>query len=1138
MKSILRSGIKLLYYTLFICLNSNPILAKDGCDLILNGDFSNGSQEWIALFNKNKGGVGSDTFEYKNASFYIDSIGTKAHFISLEQRGVRIEDGESYQIRFEAKAEMKRPITVSVSDIGNKFLTLGRSNKDFELTKEWTVYEYSFNADTTDNTTRLIFMLGASTADVFIDNVSMRKLNCKNCMPAGTSCDDKDACTINDKEDGACNCTGELSTDNQIINGDFSDKLSPWHSTIINRNTNPENLSKLNINNKEAHFEIRQAGTEKWLISLVQQNLFIEANQHYKLNFKAKASEAREINIEITSMSGTYATLFSKDVELTDSFKYYTFNYGPTFTEEEVRIIFYMGLDTPDVTIDDVVFEKYNCEPCEEYKEVCDDGDPCTIDDYYDASCNCISYIEQEQYVNNGTFSNQFSGWMETLFADSGVVAETNFEDKLAHFKIEKDGTRNWHISLEQRGIPFVADQQYAISFRAKAAIGRKMNVKISDYPNASHTYFDKYLVLKEEWQAYKYTYSPDSTDDFTRIIFNMGVDELNTGPNEIFIDDVSIAITSCVDYIPVNPQDSLVLLQFYEQSCKIDCNLNWNLSRPAHTWEGVEIENGDVISLNLVSKGLSGSIPFMNLPALRELDLSDNNFSGEVADFSKLQMLNKLDVSKNRFNFNAIVENLDLNAFIDNFIYSPQYIGNDETYILNKGDDKTLQLVNKLIVNDRNFSFQWKQNNRVIASATNPDYILTNMNVDAIGSYTLHITNESLVPDLEVILKPQNMLISGYDINGQKIYNNEIMVLFDNFEDRDLFAEKYLNPPYNGKVSFQCDCNRLLYLYKFQSSDAAAEILLDIDKRRQAVSPKGVPLGNPNQTYKGDVNSFENTTDNLKSWKWPKSDIININDTVNVYLLDTGLDINNFTNTNFLMEEAPKSCFDETVAAGYSYVTSQNKISAYFEDANGHGTYGYNAITGRRDNNSKLKIVPIKLFGENGEGSMFHFVCGLFHSIDNSADIINVSAGFKGGNSSILESALQLAQQKGIFITAAAGNDGVNLDSIPQYPAHYAGQFYQKQRFDSTGLPSLDKNNKPIFDSIPYDNIISIAALNDQNELADFSNFSAQSVTLSAYGENLISYGLDNEEVIWSGTSMATFFTTRELASESESFE
>jgi len=294
-------------------------------------------------------------------------------------------------------------------------------------------------------------MLGAETGDVFIDDVSMEKWNC--CSPAGTPCNDNDACTINDKEDGNCNCEGDLTTNNQILNGDFSTGINYWMETI---ETDKGAMANLTSKNGEAHFEIEQTGLQNWNIALQQRSLSIEADQHYKISFKAKASEAREINVKISDVGGIFDTYFSQDVELTDSLQAYTFEYMAPITDPEIRIIFNMGLDTPNVTIDDVSFEEYNCEPCEDYLEVCDDGDPCTINDYYDASCNCVSYTIKEQIITNGNFSDQLAGWSYSIIGDSGAIATANFDDRQAHFKIENDGTQNWHIGLEQRGISFI----------------------------------------------------------------------------------------------------------------------------------------------------------------------------------------------------------------------------------------------------------------------------------------------------------------------------------------------------------------------------------------------------------------------------------------------------------------------------------------------------------------------------------------------------------------------------------------------------------------------------------------------------------------------------------------------------------
>jgi len=1120
MKCIIQLVIKLCFISLLIGSCSNFLLAQNNCDVISDGSFSNGGKEWMAVVEK-KPDIVENPFINRNAYFNIEAVGEEKWSISLQQRFVEIKDKQSYQIRFRAKAGIERSITVAVSDVGdvdNGYGTLSQSGMNFNLTTEWAVYEYAFNAVTTNYAARIIFMLGAQAGDVYIDDVSMKKLNC--CLPAGTPCDDRDACTIDDKEDGNCNCVGNLTTNNQIINGDFTDDISPWFETIM---TKYNAVAEFIPGNGEVNFKIDQIGTMDWHVSLQQRSLSIKKGQQYRISFKAKATANRNINIKISDVDNGFSTYFSEDVALTEEFVNYSLTFPSWVTDDEVRIIFNMGLDTPDVTIDNVSFEEFYCaSPCNIYGEACDDGDPCTINDKYDASCNCVSYKTKDQYINNGNFSNQFAGWVQTTYGDAGVKAKTNFNDRMAHFKIENDGTENWHISLEQRDIPFVAGETYAIDFIAKATISRGINLKISDYPNAELTYFNQDETLTNDWKAYHYIYKPLLSDDSTRIIFNMGVDKLKTGINEIFIDDVSITNTGCSVYNPVQAQDSSALVKFYQQNCTTDCELNWYLSRPVNTWEGVEIENGRVVALNVASKGLSGDIPYLNLPALKQLDLSNNNFDSTLANFSNLNQLQYLNVSKNQLSFKAVGEHFYANLSIENFKYSPQYTGCEETYVLEEGETYTLKLPGDLSFLN-NTTLQWKHNDEIVLGANTQSHLIQNLNKSSIGVYTLHISNESMIPGLEIVLQPQNVLMNGYDMQGQPIFNNEIMVLFNDEVERDAFFAKYLN---SGELSFKCDCNRLLYLFRFKSNEEAARVLLEINGVTELVKIRGEPDGDPNAHIE-----LESISTNLQMWKWPQSKQQSLDEPVSVYILDSGLDVFNLENRKYLLEEAPSNgCFEQQTS-GYSFVTNQSKISIHYKDNIGHGTYGYNAIVGQNENN--LKVIPVKIFNKNGEGSLFHFICGLFHSIDNNADIINVSGGFKEVNSSILETALQMAQQKGIFITTSAGNDATDIDQSPQYPAYYAGQSYQKERLDIFGNSILDIGGKPVFDEVPYDNIISVASLNSEGKLSEFSNYGAKSVTLSAYGENLLAKTLNGRPKVYSGTSMATFYTTRELTNE-----
>lgn len=91
---------------------------------------------------------------------------------------------------------------------------------------------------------------------------------------------------------------------------------------------------------------------------------------------------------------------------------------------------------------------------------------------------------------------------------------------------------------------------------------------------------------------------------------------------------------------------------------------------------------------------------------------------------------------------------------------------------------------------------------------------------------------------------------------------------------------------------------------------------------------------------------------------------------------------------------------------------------------------------------------------------------------------------------SPILKYAIE--QYDGLFI-ASAGNYGTNNDFFPDYPSSY----------DS-------------------DNIISVAATNQYDALAPFSNYGVKSVDIAAPGTDIFSLSLDNEYSYQSGTSMS----------------
>jgi thermitase len=128
---------------------------------------------------------------------------------------------------------------------------------------------------------------------------------------------------------------------------------------------------------------------------------------------------------------------------------------------------------------------------------------------------------------------------------------------------------------------------------------------------------------------------------------------------------------------------------------------------------------------------------------------------------------------------------------------------------------------------------------------------------------------------------------------------------------------------------------------------------------------------------------------------------------------------------------------------------------------------------------------------------------------VNKGVKISNNSWG-GGGYSQALLDEIKKADAAGHLFVTSAGNEGVNTDSKdekgvlvdPHYPSSY---------------------DNP--------NIISVAATNNQDTLASFSNYGATSVDLSAPGVGIYSTLPGNTYGAYSGTSMATPHVTGVVA-------
>ncbi|MBL0388782.1 peptidase S8 [Tumebacillus sp. ITR2] len=163
-------------------------------------------------------------------------------------------------------------------------------------------------------------------------------------------------------------------------------------------------------------------------------------------------------------------------------------------------------------------------------------------------------------------------------------------------------------------------------------------------------------------------------------------------------------------------------------------------------------------------------------------------------------------------------------------------------------------------------------------------------------------------------------------------------------------------------------------------------------------------------------------------------------------------------------------------------------------QDDNGHGTHCAGIIAARTNNlegiagvNWNSKIMPVKAMNADGSGSVADIADGIAWAADHGADVINLSLG-DYEDSDYLHEAIKYAYEKGIVVTAAMGNDGTGEAS---YPA-------------------------------AYPEVIGVAANDETNETATFSNYGAH-CSVSAPGVSIPSTYPDKRYVALSGTSMAS---------------
>lgn len=192
----------------------------------------------------------------------------------------------------------------------------------------------------------------------------------------------------------------------------------------------------------------------------------------------------------------------------------------------------------------------------------------------------------------------------------------------------------------------------------------------------------------------------------------------------------------------------------------------------------------------------------------------------------------------------------------------------------------------------------------------------------------------------------------------------------------------------------------------------------------------------------------------------------------------------------------------------GWDFVNNDNDPMDDFYDIY-HGTHVSGTI-GATGNNGKgvvgvnwnVKLMAVKFLNQYGSGTTANAIRAIDYSITNNANLSNNSWGNYTYDRDLYEAIIRTLIAGKLFV-AAAGNDNLNTDNYPSYPACYN-----------------------------LDNIIAVLSTNHNDNRSGFSNYGPNSIDLGAPGgwgnippderDIYSTKRYDQYQFLW-GTSMAT---------------
>ena len=283
-----------------------------GPNLIVNGDFENGSSPWIIGVDDSTSAPVVTNSGNTYYSVNVTAAGNP-YDVNVSQK-LEIIQGNTYTLSFDAWSDVNRSI---IAGIGLSADPWNNNTETVNITSSVSTYTLTLTAtDFGATDARVIFDLGADVGEVNIDNVSL---------------------VVN-------NGNPDL-----VVNGDFENGSSPWIIGVDDSTSAP-----VVTNSGNTYYSVNVTAAGNPYDVNVSQKLEIIQGNTYTLSFDAWS----DVNRSIIAGIGLSADPWNNNTEtvnITSSVSTYTLTLTATdFGATDARIIFDLGAEVGEVNIDNV----------------------------------------------------------------------------------------------------------------------------------------------------------------------------------------------------------------------------------------------------------------------------------------------------------------------------------------------------------------------------------------------------------------------------------------------------------------------------------------------------------------------------------------------------------------------------------------------------------------------------------------------------------------------------------------------------------------------------------------------------------------------------------------------------------------